>query len=189
MTRRIRSSLGAALLLTGALSLAACAGQAAPEPAASTPASAPDAATPTPVATSEPTPGTIDAATCESLLPDDVIADFAKAKWTAKEDVFRVGSLTFPEGIQCVWGDYSVASDHVQVFGWAPVSDTEAQTARSELLAGGWTSIGDEYITENKANVLNPDSDGYGMTYQFGDGWMTLADTKQGLLLIERPGS
>ena len=53
----------------------------------------------------------------------------------------------------------------------------------------GWKSIGDEYITENPANVLNPDSDGYGMTYQFGDGWITLADTKQGLLLIERPGS
>lgn len=189
MTRRIRSSLCAALLVAGAISLAACSSPAAPEPAASTPASAPDASTPTPVATSEPTPGTIDKPTCESLLPDDVIADFAKAKWTAKEDVFRVGSLTFPEGIQCVWGDYSVASDHVQVFGWAPVSDTEAQTARSELLAGGWTSVGDEYITENKANVLNPDSDGYGMTYQFGDGWMTLADTKQGLLLIERPGS
>ncbi|MDQ1206657.1 hypothetical protein [Microbacterium sp. SORGH_AS_0862] len=189
MTRRIRSSLCAALLVAGALSLAACSSPAAPEPAASTPASAPDASTPTPVATSEPTPGTIGKPTCESILPDDVIADFAKAKWTAKEDVFRVGSLTFPEGIQCVWGDYSVASDHVQVFGWAPVSDTEAQTARSELLASGWTSVDDEYITENKANVLNPDADGYGMTYQFGDGWMTLADTKQGLLLIERPGS
>ena len=88
-----------------------------------------------------------------------------------------------------VLGDYSVASDHVQVFGWAPASDTEAQTARSELLASGWKSIGDEYITENPSNVLNPDSDGYGMTYQFGDGWITLADTKQGLLLVERPGS
>jgi hypothetical protein len=75
------------------------------------------------------------------------------------------------------------------VFGWAPASDTEAQTARSELLASGWKSVGDEYITENPENVLNPDSDGYGMTYQFGDGWITLADTKQGLLLIERPGS
>ncbi|GAA2587309.1 hypothetical protein [Microbacterium binotii] len=189
MTRRIRTSLGSALLVVGALSLAACSNPAAPEPVASTPAPETDAATPTPVATSEPTPGTIDKPTCESLLPDDVIADFAKAKWTAKEDVFRVGSLTFPDGIQCVWGDYSVASDHVQVFGWAPASDTEAQTARSELLASGWKSIGDEYITENPSNVLNPDSDGYGMTYQFGDGWITLADTKQGLLLVERPGS
>lgn len=189
MTRRTRISLGAALFIAGALSLAACSSPAATEPAASTPAPAPETSSPTPVATSQPTAGTIDKPTCESLLPENVIADFAKAKWTAKEDIFRVGSLTFSEGIQCVWGDYSVASDHVQVYGWAPVSDTEAQTARSELLAAGWKSVDDEFITENPTNVLNPDADGYGMTYQFGDGWITLADTKQGLLLIERPGS
>jgi hypothetical protein len=31
---------------------------------------------------------------------------------------------------------------------------------------------------------MGTDEDGYGMTYLFGDGWVTLSDTKQGLLLV-----
>ena len=45
------------------------------------------------------------------------------------------------------------------------------------------------YITEAKETTIAVDSEGYGMTYLFGDGWVKLADTKQGLLLIEWPAS
>ena len=36
---------------------------------------------------------------------------------------------------------------------------------------------------------MTTDAEGYGITYLFGDGWVTFSDTRQGLLLIQRPGS
>ena len=43
------------------------------------------------------------------------------------------------------------------------------------------------YVTESPETAIATDEEGYGMTYLFGDGWVKLADTKQGLLLIEWP--
>ena len=90
------------------------------------------------------------------------------------------------------WGDFSVASDHVQVFGWAPLSAAEAREARTQLIAQGWDPIDDadaegDYITADPSTATTTDDEGYGMTYLFGDGWVTVSDTKQGLLLIEWP--
>lgn len=35
---------------------------------------------------------------------------------------------------------------------------------------------------------METDGEGYGMTYLFGDGWVKVADTKQGLVLVEGNG-
>ena len=43
------------------------------------------------------------------------------------------------------------------------------------------------YVTESPSTVIAPDENGYGITYLFADGQVTVADTKQGLLLIEWP--
>ena len=185
-------NLGRALAVTVGLSVSAvlvagCASAPAPRPApqTSTPASSPSA-------TSAPTPTqTVAAApTCETLILPSLVEQFEAHGWTAKQDVFRVGNLTLDDGLSCVWGDASVASDHVQVFGWAPISDADATAARSQLIAAGWKSVPDtsgDFLTEDPAKALAKDSDGYGLTYQFGDGWALLADTKQSLLLIQRP--
>ncbi|MEV7693486.1 hypothetical protein AB0N73_09160 [Microbacterium sp. NPDC089189] len=193
MTRLGSRLLMATTLAAGTLLLVtACAGSTEPaEPSAAAPV--PTATIPeTPVATSTPTPDAVTDVTCDSLLSQSVIDEFASHKWTAKEDVFRIGDLTIDEGIQCVWGDYTVPSDHVQVFGWAPISDSEADAARTSLIASGWSVVSGTsgaYITENSDTAVARDDEGYGMTYEFGDGWVTLADTKQSLLLIERPAS
>lgn len=153
--------------------------------------------TPTAAATATPEPtltATPDAEgaipTCEDLIPSSLVEQFTAQGWTSRADLFRVGELTLSDGVQCVWGDYSVASDHVLIFGWAAATAAEADQARASLLASGWRVADDasgSYITEDPATAIATDENGYGMTYQFGDGWITVADTKQGLLLIERP--
>jgi hypothetical protein len=35
--------------------------------------------------------------------------------------------------------------------------------------------------------ILNPDDEGYGMTYLFSHGWVKVSSTKQGILLIADP--
>jgi hypothetical protein len=104
--------------------------------------------------------------------------------------VFRIGERTIDDGISCIWGDYSVASDNVQIFGWAPISEADADSARTELLAAGWRAVDDpsgDYITEDPNTAVSTDDQGYGLTYEFGDGWVIMADTKQSLVLIEPP--
>lgn len=182
MSRGVRSA-AATLMLAAAL-----AGCAPSEPPPPTP-------TPTASATTEPTvTPTADAGggipTCEELIPASLVEQFSSQGWTYRADVFRVGDLTLTDGVQCVWGDYSVASDHVLIFGWAAATSAEAEQARASLLASGWQVADDAsgtYITEDPATAVATDENGFGMTYQFGDGWIAVADTKQGLLLIERP--
>ena len=160
------------------------------------PAASPAATqTPTTSATAEPTLTPTPVAdraipTCEELIPPSLVEQFTSQGWTYRADLFRVGDFTLNDGVQCVWGDYSVASDHVLIFGWAAATAGEADQARASLLASGWQVADDAsgaFVTENPATAIAPDENGYGMTYQFGDGWITVADTKQGLLLIERP--
>ncbi|TDN92581.1 hypothetical protein [Microbacterium sp. BK668] len=100
--------------------------------------------------------------------------------------------MEIPDGVQCIWGDFSTASDQVQIFGWAPISEDLAESAESELVGQGWRredSPEGVYVTENPDTAVSVDEEGYGLTYLFGDGWVKYADTKQGILLVEWPQS
>jgi hypothetical protein len=182
-------TLVASALLAAALLTTACAGTPAAVP---TTTGSPTSGIPSsPVATPESTEAGAEATpTCETIIPETTVEDFDSLGWTVKEEPFFIGETQLPGGLQCTWGDYSVASDHVQVFGWAPLSEEQAATARSELLSSGWREVeeaGSVYITENADTAVSVDEEGYGLTYLLGDGWVKLADTKQGLLLVEWP--
>ncbi|MCH6229218.1 hypothetical protein MK786_00495 [Microbacterium sp. CFH 31415] len=190
---RHRSAAGAAVALAVTVLLASC--------SASPPSAGPDA-TPTPVATApapvpsatpEPEPSAADEPTCETLIGESVIADFESLGWTSQTEPFYIGSFEVIEGIQCVWADFDgPAGDHGQMFGWARISDEDAAATQSELVSQGWIrEEGPEgvYITESPDTTISTDDEGYGMTYLYAPGWVKLADTKQGLLLIEWPKS
>ncbi len=152
---------------------------------------APASPSPTAVQTATPTPDAAAVPTCDTLIIPEVVDTFTAEGWTVEADTFRIGATEIPDGLWCVWGDYEVASDHVQIYGWAPVEEATARDAKTSLLESGWRTVSEgdrEFVTENPDTALALDDDGYGMTYEFGDGWVTVSDTKQGLLLIERPG-
>ena len=57
-------------------------------------------------------------------------------------------------------------------------------TPQQTLVDQGWVRESRRdgvYITESPETAIAKDDQGYGMTYLFGDGWVTIADTKQGL--------
>lgn len=182
--------LGAvALLIAAAAVLTACAGS--PEPAP-TKSSAPPTATtaPEPEATTEPTAEPAAKPTCDELISPTLVADFEAVGWTFQEEVLRIGSTEIPEGVLCRWGDFTTASDHLQMFGWAPIAEADAASARDELVSSGWIEEegdGGVYVTESPDTALQTDDEGYGITYLFGDGWVKFADTKQNILLVEWP--
>ncbi|SFS07311.1 hypothetical protein SAMN04487846_2220 [Microbacterium sp. cf046] len=153
--------------------------------------------TPTPVATSpQPTPEVTQSAepagdpTCETIIPASTVEDFESVGWTARAESFRIGATEIAGGVQCIWGDFSTATDHVQIYGWAPISAEDAADAQAQLVAMGWrkedVSAG-VIVTESADTTVATDADGYGLTYLFGDGWVKYADTKQGLLLVVWP--
>jgi len=147
----------------------------APAPAVETPAPADNI-------TTEPT--------CESIVAASTVAALTELGWTYSENDFRLDADIVEGGIECVWGDYTVASDHVQVFGWAPLDDEASIAAQQELITSGWLRAdadGHTYITEDPSYAMSTDDEGFGMTYEFGDGWVKLADAKQSLILIEWP--
>ncbi len=185
------SLIGAALTVTATLLLAtACA-----SPGETTD----DAQTPTPNATSPtPTPEATDAAapagdpTCETIISPALISEFEDAGLSVKSEDFRIGALVIPGGVQCTWGNFDVASDHVQIYGWAPITADQAEDAETELLAAGWrreTSAEGVIISESTDTTISPDAQGYGLTYLFGDGWVKHADTKQSLILVTWPSA
>ncbi|GGD80135.1 hypothetical protein [Microbacterium murale] len=188
-----RTSFAALAAVTIALTLSACS-TAAAEPE-STPTSKPTKTTtpsPEPTPTSTPTPEPEETAgaapTCETIIAPSTIAALTEHGWTYREHEFRFGDHVVDGGIQCVWGDYTVPSDHVQVFGWAPVDQAASSAGQQKLLDDGWQradSDGHVYITENPETAMSPDQDGFGMTYEFGDGWVKVADTRRGLVLVE----
>jgi len=186
-----RRAAAAALLLTTALTLAACAAPEVPVPTG-TPAptvGAGDTATPSPQPEPSETPAAADPS-CETIISDATVASFEAAGLTFREEPFRIGDTEVADGIHCVWADFSAPGAPPQIFGWAPLEDSDAQEAQEDLLAAGWLrENADEgvYITEDPQLALTVGADGYGMTYLFGEGWVTLSDTKQSLLLIERP--
>lgn len=186
---RTRSPLGAFVVLAATmLAVTAC----------STPA---DTAgqTPTPVATS-PTPTPSPTATaapaadpqCDTIIPESIVEDFESVGWTVRSEPFRIGELEITEGVQCIWGDFTTATDHVQIFGWAPISEEDAADAKAELVGLKWrVEELDEgtIVTESAETTVATDADGYGLTYLFGEGWVKYADTKQGLLLVVWPAA
>lgn len=189
LPRLPRTLAGLAIAVAAATALAGCArAEPEPEPTSQAPSTEPSA--PEPAPTAEETPEPQADPTCDTIIPDDVVAAFEEANWSFREEVFRVGATEIPGGITCTWGDMSVASDHVQMFGWAPLSGDQSTQLRSTLLQEGWLSeegSNGVYITEDPDTAVAPDDEGYGWTYLFGDGWVTFADTKQGLVLVEWP--
>jgi hypothetical protein len=188
-----RHRFGAAILLALTATLAtACASQAPPSSQAP-PTSAPTPTTPEPEPSSTPTSdaGSPEDPTCDTLIGAAIVADFESIGWSAQAEPFYLGDLELARGVQCVWADFDgPAGDHLQLFGWAPIAAEDADSAQKSLVKQGWVrEDSDEgvYVTEPKETTIAVDSDGYGMTYLFGDGWVKLADTKQGLLLIEWP--
>ncbi|GAA1962085.1 hypothetical protein [Microbacterium aquimaris] len=190
----VRAGLLTALTVA-ALTLVAC--SATPEPVVTEDAlPSPNATTPEPTATPDPTkdpePVSIGVPTCEGIIPQSLIAEYEAAGWSVEESTFRVGGLEITEGVQCLWGDFTVASDHVQLFGWAPITSEESGAAQAELVSAGWRSETDDrgvIVTESTDTTVATDDEGYGLTYLFGDGWVKYADTKQSLVLVEWPRS
>jgi hypothetical protein len=187
---RHRLATAVLLLLAPAILLAACSD---PSPN-TTPTDVPGAtavpATPAPSATTAPSDTPIPDPTCETIIPEGTVDDYAEVGWTPKSEAFRIGGREIPDGVLCTWGDYSVATDLVQVYGWAPLDEAEADDAIEELVASGWRREDDGagvYVTESEDTVINPDPEGYGFTYYFGDGWVKFADTKQTIVLVEWP--
>lgn len=186
--------LGAALVIASAALLVSACGSADPDAAATpeTTATSPAPEPTQPEQTPEPAPAGEEAdPTCETIIDAATVADFESIGWTSRTDPFYVGSHEMTDGISCVWADFNApASDHLQLFGWARIDDSEARAAQDELVGQGW--IREEaaegvYITENPQTTIATDDQGYGMTYLFADGSVKLADTKQGLLLITWP--
>lgn len=190
MIRRISSTALAAVMI--ALTLSACSAAAEPEttptPKPTKTAAPSPEPTSTPTATPEPEETAGAAPTCETIIAPSTVAALSEHGWTHQEKEFRLGADVIEGGIQCVWGDFTVASDHVQVFGWAPIDQPASSAAQQKLFAEGWQradSDGHVYITENPDFAIAVDEDGFGMTYEFGDGWVKVADTRRSLILVE----
>lgn len=192
----------AVLALVLAAGLALSAAGCAPDPgpalppanAASTPPVPPQgpSASPDPVETGAPV-APVDVS-CDELIGPDLVSELTDQGWTAREDPFVIGDLELPDGVACTWGDFSGEStgDDLLLFGWSPISADDAAAAQATLEAEGWIleeGTDGLYVTENPAEAIALDEDGYGMTYLFGNGWVTVSDTKQGLVLIQRPAS
>lgn len=193
--RRPRRILGAALLTAFVAVVTACAPTPSGPPPATPGAQPTDAVEPT--APSSPGPeetvGAVDPqdVTCEMLLEPELVEDLTSRDWTPREDPFYIGDIQLLDGTACTWGDFTAESgDNLLLFAWSPITADERTTAIAALQAEGWTTEeGSEgmYVTEDPAEAIAVDDEGYGMTYLFGDGWVTLSDTKQGLVLIQRP--
>lgn len=187
MKNRLSATLGALLLL---VVLTSCAGtpdaDTTPTPRAPKPS---PSATATPVAT--PTAEPAASPTCDTIVSAGTVQALTDQGWTFEEKEFVIGDVALADGLLCFWADYTVASDHGQLYGWSKISPEDAAQAQSSLLNDGWTrEDGPDgiYITENPQFSMGTDEDGYGMTYLFGDGWVKFADTRQGLILIEWAG-
>lgn len=197
MTRALRTStfgvgLVAAVLLLSACSTPSPGGETAQQP--TTTAEAPPAATPEAPddgSTPEPTDSAPAEPTCEGILSSSLVESFTEQGWTARPGPFYIGSMELKQGLSCTWGDFEGPSnDSGQIYGWAEITDAQQVDAEKDLLAQGWKrekADGAVYITEDPKNAPIKDDEGYGMTYLFRDGWVSVADTKQALLLISPP--
>lgn len=185
--------VGAALVLALTAAFATACTSTPPSGPQVSESSAPTPSTPAPDPSGEPSddPGASAEPTCDTIIPAETVADFASVGWTARADPFYIGETELPEGLQCIWADFEgPAGDHLQLFGWAPIEPDAASEAQDNLVSQGWvreSAVEGIYITESPETSIATDADGYGMTYLFSDGWVKIADTKQGLLLVEWP--
>jgi len=190
----IRTLAAAGVLALSAVILSACAGSPTPEPEVTGNAQTPTPTTaPEPSATPETDPASAEDPTCTTIIGDSVVADFESLGWTSQASPLYIGSTEIEDGLQCMWADFEgPAGDHGQMFGWAALADEDATDLQAELEAQGWVREEDSagvYITESADTAIATDDEGYGMTYLFTPGQVKVADTKQGLLLIEWPRS
>jgi hypothetical protein len=180
----------AAALALSALALSACAGspEATPDPTTS---SAPSQVAPQPTVSTKPTPTADADPTCETLIAADVVESYESIGVTSQESPMYIGGTEVKGGLLCMWANFDQpAGDSGQIYGWAKLTDSESKAAQEQLVDEGWIveeTDGGVYVTESPDTALVTDDDGYGMTYLFTDGQVTVADTKQGLLLIEWP--
>lgn len=185
MNPRILPALGALALLA---MLSACSGPAAE----AQPTTAPKATTePAPAATAssepEPTPEPTEELTCATLISPATAEALTAEGWTTQEKEFQIGDVPLPDGLLCLWADFSTASDHGQMYGYSPIDESTSQKAQRSLANEGWLRSTDGsgvYYTEDPRFAIATDEEGFGLTYLFGDGWVKFADTKQSLLLI-----
>lgn len=188
MTRPAPLFAAALILATSAFLMTACSTPAEDAGASQSPAPTPTSPEPTPQVT--PSAAPVAEPKCDTIISSALIAEFEGVGWTVQAEPLRIGELEIPEGVQCVWGDFTVATDHVQIFGWAPIAAEQKTKAIDDLIALGWrredTPEG-VYVTESADTTVATDAEGYGLTYLFGDGWVKYADTKQGLLLVTWP--
>ncbi|GAA1648964.1 nitrate ABC transporter substrate-binding protein [Microbacterium flavum] len=188
MTRRLAALAPLAL---AALLLAGCSGGAAPDPTATVGTGAPTTAPP--VAGTDPTSSpdaTAPGVTCDALVIPDLHAELVEKGWSFKETPFAVAGVTLDDGIECTWADFAKPSGALLLFGWASLTGDQATTIQRSLEQQGWKRESDGenvFLTQDASQAPTVDENGYGMTYEFGDGWITLSDTKQNLLLIQRP--
>ncbi|QIG40369.1 hypothetical protein G5T42_13530 [Microbacterium sp. 4R-513] len=191
MTRPLTRIVATIAVAATAALVTACApatAESEPEPT-KTVAIEPSTPAPQPEASASSDPD-VEEPTCDTIISPTTVKDFESLGWTSLADKFLVGSIEIPDGVQCIWGDFSTATDHVQLFGWAPISADQAESAQTELVAQGWRredSPEGVYVTESAETASSVDEEGYGLTYLFGDGWVKYADTKQGILLVEWP--
>ena len=186
---RTRSLFGASLVLAATIVVAtACTGAPGTPDGPQTPTPVATSPTPTPSATADAEPA--GDPTCETIIPASTVEDFDSVGWTVRAEPFRAGETEIAGGVQCIWGDFSTATDHVQIYGWAPISADDAADAQDGLVAIGWRkeqAPEGVIVTESADTTVATDAEGYGLTYLFGDGWVKYADTKQGLLLVVWP--
>lgn len=168
----------AAVVATAAL-LTGCGSGVQPDPTASagTPAATAtpgqDGPTPAPSASAV-------AATCEGIIDPDTLADLQAQGWTYRQSPFSAGGITLDDGLQCEWGDLDGATTaNLMLFGWAPVTTAESTAMQDELVAEGW----EREASSDGTFVW----DAFGMTYEFGEGWVTVSDLREQLPIIRRP--
>lgn len=185
----------AALLTAAMLTLTACGATA--QPPTDPPSPAAESSAPATVLdddedlTEEPGEEETDkvAPSCDELVTAGTVTALTDAGWTPTSRDFRVVGTPIEGGIECMWGAGN-ATDHVQVFGWAPLAQGSSQSYQDALRASGWLREDDTrgiIYTADPEFAPNLDDDGYGMTYLFRDDDVLFADTRQGLLLITPP--
>lgn len=127
---------------------------------------------------------------CDTIIRPELVEQLYGLGWDVLEETFMIGPTEIDGGIQCKWGDFETTNESLQLYGWAPIPPADAEAAQTELADQGWLreDEGDTvYLTENPEFVMFPDEEGYGVTYRFGDGWVTLSDTKAGLAAVHGP--
>lgn len=189
MTRTL-SLFGAALVVATAMFAATACSTPPGGDAGGAQSPSPNATSPEPTPDASPSTTPLGEPECETIIPATTVEDFESVGWTVRAEPFRIGETEIPDGVQCIWGDFTTATDHVQIFGWAPVTEEQAAVAQDQLVGMKWrieeTPEG-TIVTESAETTVATDAEGYGLTYLFGDGWVKYADTKQGLLLVVWP--